>query len=246
MYSFYSFIIYSTKESTLSESMFCLHRYKSQLNQFYVKNMCKFYHNDFFANGSVLFSKSSDIFANLSLEDWIYRNIDLKDRFLLLIWINGPAIVFGRHQNPWCECNINKCMDEKISIARRNSGGGTVFHDFGNMNLSFMSSRKAYNRKENLKIIKNVLYNKWNIDCIITKREDLVLAQSGHKISGTASKLGSTNAYHHCTLLVDVDLNQMRKFIRKDAVSFNSVTIKNIILLLKKHYFIIIKIFNFW
>jgi lipoyltransferase 1 len=174
-----------------------------------------------FSNGSVLFSKSNDIFVNLSLEDWIYRNIDLNNKKILLLWTNRPSIVIGRHQNPWRECYVNRCIDNNIEIVRRNSGGGTVYHDFYNLNISFLSSKKLYNRKNNLIIIKDMLSKKFNIECEISKREDLVLKQTGNKISGTASKLGSTNSYHHCTLLIDVDLNRMKQFIRKESVGFS-------------------------
>ncbi len=177
-----------------------------------------------FLNGSVLFSKSNDIFVNLSLEDWIYHNIDLNNKKILLLWTNKPSIVIGRHQNPWRECYVNRCIHNNIEIVRRNSGGGTVYHDFQNLNISFLSSKKLYNRKNNLIIIKDMLSKKFNIECEISKREDLVLKQTGNKISGTASKLGSTNSYHHCTLLIDVDLNRMKQFIRKESVSFLSFT----------------------
>jgi len=172
-----------------------------------------------FSNGSVLFSKSNNIFVNLSLEDWIYRNIDLNNKKILLLWANKPSIVIGRHQNPWRECHLRRCTDHNVEVVRRNSGGGTVYHDLNNLNISFLSSKKLYNRKNNLVIIRDVLQKKFGIQSEITKREDLVLKQTGDKISGTASKLGSTNSYHHCTLLIDVDLKHMKLFIRKESVS---------------------------
>jgi len=157
--------------------------------------------------------------VNLSLEDWIYRNVDLNNKKILLLWTNRPSIVVGRHQNPWRECHVKRCVGHNVEIVRRNSGGGTVYHDLKNLNISFLSSKKLYNRKNNLVIIRDVLQKKFGIQSEITKREDLVLKQTGEKISGTASKLGSTNSYHHCTLLVDVDLKLMRLFIRKESVS---------------------------
>ncbi|XP_061540072.1 lipoyltransferase 1, mitochondrial isoform X2 [Phycodurus eques] len=57
--------------------------------------------------GLVLHSQSSDVYDNLSLEDWIDANVDLKRLNVLLLWRNTPAVVIGRHQNPWKECNLS-------------------------------------------------------------------------------------------------------------------------------------------
>lgn len=176
----------------------------------------------------VIVSKCHDIYANLSLEHWLYTNCDLRARpelpelrrnqpvFGLLMWTNDPAIVIGRHQNPWAECNVRWCETNGVQIVRRNSGGGTVYHDRGNLNICFLSSKQDYCRHRNLSFIRETLKDHYNINSVITAREDLVLADSGHKISGTASKLAAHSAYHHCTLLVDVDTARLRSAIRKN------------------------------
>ena len=186
--------------------------------------------NDLFVDGSVIYSESKDIFANLSLEDWIYRNIDLKNKTILLFWTNTPSVVIGRHQNPWTECHLKRCYNKNVSVVRRNSGGGTVYHDLNNLNLSFICDKRLYNRLNNLILIRNVLSQKFGIDSRVTEREDLVLSQTGHKISGTASKVGAHNNYHHLTLLIDVDINQMRELIRKESVCRRTQTLSQILI----------------
>ena len=74
-------------------------------------------------------STSRDIFSNLALEEYIYDNINMNKDNILLIWKNEPCIVIGRHQNPWDECNLPEAKKYNIHIARRQSGGGTVYHD---------------------------------------------------------------------------------------------------------------------
>ncbi|TRY72172.1 hypothetical protein TCAL_08451 [Tigriopus californicus] len=153
----------------------------------------------------VFISQSSDIFTNLALEDWLYRHHDFKRRHLLLLWRNDPCVVIGRHQNPWTESNVPYIRNSDVDLARRNSGGGTVFHDMGNINCTFFTQRSEYHRKHNL------------------------------DISGTAAKLGKDNAYHHCTVLVDVNecvlheaLNSKATGVETRATQSVRVPVKNV------------------
>lgn len=166
----------------------------------------------------VILSQSHDIFTNLALEDFIYSKTTFKEKgMILLVWRSNPCVVIGRHQNPWQEVMVDNCNKNNITVCRRNSGGGTVFHDLGNINMSFLSSKENYNRKNNLQFISSCLLEKFKVKTVISPREDLVL-ESGEKVSGTASKLASKNSYHHCTLVVNVNLDRMRSAIRKDAI----------------------------
>ncbi|XP_076755812.1 lipoyltransferase 1 isoform X2 [Xylocopa sonorina] len=184
---------------------------------------------------SVFISQSTDVFTNLALEDWLYKNYDFTDHHLLLLWRNDPCIVIGRHQNPWIEHNTQVAEKRGIVLARRNSGGGTVYHDNGNLNLSFFTPRERYNRKYNLEIITRALYREWGLKADINKREDIVVEEK-YKISGTAAKLGRPNAYHHCTLLVDVNktalslaLERTQNNIETNATTSMRSPIKNLI-----------------
>ncbi len=167
----------------------------------------------------VYISRSTNIFENLALEDWFYHNFDFQNKSLLFMWINEPCVVIGRHQNPWIEVNLQSLPHNSSNLSRRNSGGGTVYHDEGNLNCTFFSTRARYNRKSNLEIICKVLKEKWNLNVGISPRED-ILINDFQKVSGTASKLGHKNAYHHCTLLVDVDLENLNQILRVSKVSY--------------------------
>ncbi|XP_043475249.1 lipoyltransferase 1, mitochondrial [Leptopilina heterotoma] len=153
---------------------------------------------------SVFISQSTDIHRNLALEDWFYRNYNFRNHHLLLLWKSDPCVVIGRHQNPWIEANISSLENNGIALARRNSGGGTVYHDSGNLNLSFFTPKERYNRRYNLDIITRGIFREWGLKTTVNKKDDIVV-QNEFKISGTAAKLGRPNAYHHCTLLVDAN-----------------------------------------
>ncbi|XP_012274630.1 lipoyltransferase 1, mitochondrial isoform X2 [Orussus abietinus] len=171
---------------------------------------------------SVFISQSTDIYTNLALEDWFYKNYDFTNHHILLLWRNDPCVVIGRHQNPWIESNAENIDANGITLARRNSGGGTVYHDSGNLNLSFFTPRERYNRKYNLNIVTRALYREWGLKSTVNNRDDIVV-QGDFKVSGTAAKLGRPNAYHHCTVLVGVNKSILnfaleRKEIRSDVL----------------------------
>ncbi|XP_061387233.1 lipoyltransferase 1, mitochondrial-like [Musca vetustissima] len=172
---------------------------------------------------SVFISQSYDIFTNLALEDWLYRHFDFSRHHVLLLWANDPCVVIGRHQNPFTEANVSKLVDKGITLARRNSGGGAVYHDRGNLNCTFFTPRERYNRKYNLNILTRALFREWAIKAEINKRDDIVI--NDKKISGTAAKLGHPNAYHHCTLLVSANkLHLGESLVKEDANYISKAT----------------------
>ncbi|XP_066475802.1 lipoyl amidotransferase LIPT1, mitochondrial [Tiliqua scincoides] len=163
--------------------------------------------------GLILQSISQDVYQNLAFEDWIHDNVNLENRSILFMWRNSSTVVIGRHQNPWQECNLTVMRQNGIKLARRRSGGGTVYHDEGNINLTFFTTRKKYGRMDNLKLIVRALKTlRPQLDVQANERYDLLL-NGIFKISGTAAKLGRTAAYHHCTLLCNAD-----KFILSSAL----------------------------
>ncbi|XP_028409937.1 lipoyltransferase 1, mitochondrial-like [Dendronephthya gigantea] len=173
----------------------------------------------------VLHSHHNNPYLNLAYENWMYENLNLDSHDVLYFWQNVPCVVIGRHQNPWLECDLQYLSENGISLARRLSGGGTVFHDLGNLNITFMTNSLNYNRKGNLKCIAEALSKQWNnLDICLSPRDDLVV-KGIFKISGSAAKLGKYSSYHHCTLLCDANLEMLNKAIMpRDIVSHSRAT----------------------
>ena len=71
----------------------------------------------------------------------IYACPPVHRKHVLFVWRNGPAVVVGRHQNVWAECDVELAQRLGVCVARRKSGGGAVFHDLGNLNISLISPR---------------------------------------------------------------------------------------------------------
>ncbi|XP_053471983.1 lipoyltransferase 1, mitochondrial [Ictalurus furcatus] len=172
--------------------------------------------------GLILKSSSTDIFQNLALEDWIHDCVDMQRRSVLFLWRNAPVVVIGRHQNPWQECNLELLRRTGIPVARRRSGGGTVYHDLGNINMTFFSSKKKYDRMKNLGVVTGALKAlRPNLDVCATERFDIVL-NGCYKISGTAARLGRTAAYHHCTLLCSADRSVLSSVLKSSCTGIKS------------------------
>ncbi|XP_071534853.1 lipoyl amidotransferase LIPT1, mitochondrial [Panulirus ornatus] len=163
----------------------------------------------------VFISQSTDIFSNLAFEDWLYKNWSFEKRNILLLWRNSPCVVIGRHQNPYVEANLPYLESAGVPMARRNSGGGTVYHDEGNLNCTFFTTRDRYNRKENLEMICNALREDFGLQVEANQRDDVILGDN-YKVSGSAAKLGRLVAYHHCTLMVGTDKQQLNLALQGD------------------------------
>lgn len=116
----------------------------------------------------VITSRSTDPFLNLAIEDHLLRTSE-PNTHILFTYVNRPCVVLGRNQNPWIEANLGALTtrlsnsssngdkdeeDEKVELVRRRSGGGTVFHDRGNLNYCFIvPNDKAFHRDRHAKMV---------------------------------------------------------------------------------------------
>ena len=146
---------------------------------------------------------------NLALEQVLAKRTAPGER-VLLFWVSDPAVVFGRFQNPWAECHLERLDRSGVLPARRMSGGGTVYHDTGNLNYSVITERNTLDIEANLGIFIRVL-RAGGITAARGPRRDLFL--DNRKISGSAFQLHRDFAIHHGTLLVHTDLAQMQQLL---------------------------------
>ena len=147
---------------------------------------------------------------NLALEEYALRNFSAENDYLLF-YINEPSIIIGRNQNTLEEVNHKYVEDHNIHIVRRISGGGAVYHDFGNLNFSFITNHdiKSLNnfKKFTAPVIK--VLNNLGLDAELKGRNDIEVGEK--KISGTAQFSTGKRMVSHGTLLLDTDLGEVVK-----------------------------------
>jgi len=180
--------------------------------------------NDSTIKMSVLHSISFNPWFNLATEDWIFREMN-PEGHVLFLWRNSETVVIGRYQNPWLECRLDRMKTDGVKLARRQSGGGAVYHDHQNLNFTFMSGSDVYDKERNFEIIIDALL-KFGIKAEISGRNDMLAY--GKKISGSAFKLTKDRAFHHGTLLVDVDLGRLVNYLNPDQLKLESKGIKSV------------------
>lgn len=172
----------------------------------------------------VLLSETYDPWFNLATEDWIFNDMDPQTHILFL-WRNEETVVIGRYQNPWVECNLPKMNQDKIKLARRQSGGGAVFHDLGNTNFTFLSSKENFSKEVNNSIILKAI-SQFKVNAEASGRNDIVV--DGHKVSGSAFKEKKDRAFHHGTLLIDANLQKLANYLRPRQKKLVSKGIKSV------------------
>jgi lipoate-protein ligase A len=170
-------------------------------------------------------SPSNDPYFNLASEEYFLKCYQ-EDMFLL--YRNTPSIVVGKHQNTLAEINFPFVQEKGITVARRISGGGTVFHDLGNLNFAFMSRGKEGELVDYGKFTQPIIeaMATMGLKVRMGKRNELLLGKK--KISGTASHVFKRRVLHHGTLLFSSEMSVLSKALKVEVNKFNDRAVKSV------------------
>lgn len=150
---------------------------------------------------------------NLALEEYAVRNFDASNDYLLF-YINEPSIIIGRNQNTLEEINQEYIDANNIHVVRRVSGGGAVYHDFGNLNFSFITNHDGESISNFKKFTAPVIrvLNSMGVSAELKGRNDILVEEK--KISGTAQFSTGKRMISHGTLLFDTDMGEVAKALQ--------------------------------
>ncbi|KAH0238571.1 hypothetical protein KCV06_g433, partial [Aureobasidium melanogenum] len=205
-------------------------------------------------------SRSSDPYINLSIEHYLLQKSH-PDSSILFLYVNRPSVIIGRNQNPWLEVNLgllnaaqtspnspSRIENEPpglgdVDLVRRRSGGGTVFHDGGNVNWTVISPAATFTRDKHAEMVTRALRSCGIAKSRVNERHDIVLDQGTSdfagtwgpdddthatpwqsatirplKVSGSAYKLTRARALHHGTALLNSpNLHVISSYLRSPA-----------------------------
>lgn len=172
-----------------------------------------------------IISTSTNPHYNLATEEYLLKS---NNEEIFLLYINEPCIVVGKHQNLLSEINLPYVLENRIKLARRISGGGTVYQDLNNLNFSFIHNCSNLEQINFTKFTYPILeaLREMGLDVVFSGRNDLLI--DSKKISGNAMHIFKTRVLSHGTLLFGADLNNLSTALKNSPEKYIDKSIKSV------------------
>ncbi len=165
-------------------------------------------------------------YYNFALEDYLLNEAEEDD--YVFFYIHKPSIIVGKYQNTIEEVNKDFIEENNITVARRLSGGGAVYHDHGNLNFSFVhkaDKKDVNNFKKFTKPVVDAL-KELGLNAHLSGRNDILIDDK--KISGNAQYYTNGRLLHHGTLLYDSQMSNLVKSLKVRELKIKSKGIKSV------------------
>ena len=156
----------------------------------------------------IYLSEETEPAVNAAMEEWLLREPGGVQEPAFMVYANRPSVLMGRNQNVLAECNDAYCRENGITVMRRISGGGTVYHDMGNLNLALVTPRQDYS-PDAFAVLLTGLLAELGVPDVTVDKSHSVFSQ-GLKLCGTAYALTGGGALMHGCVLVTTDLERLR------------------------------------
>lgn len=163
-------------------------------------------------------SDTLDPYANIAREEQLLLGVP-SDSVILYLWQNERTVVIGRNQSAWRECRVEELKRDGGSLARRLSGGGAVYHDTGNLNFTFLYPRGGEDIARQTAVIAGAVAS-YGLKPEISGRNDITV--DGRKFSGNAYYAQGERAYHHGTIMLSVDAQQLTRYLNVHEDKYRS------------------------
>lgn len=165
-----------------------------------------------------------DPFVNLAIEETLTRSWS-GDCLGLLVYRHDPAVIVGRNQNPWTEADLAELHRRGVPLVRRGSGGGAVYHDPGNLNYGVIMPRSCYEPTRVLRVVVAAL-RALGIDARACERSSIWIGEG--KVSGTAFMLTGRAALLHGCILIDTQLDDLRRLLQAPPADLTSQAVPSV------------------
>ena len=146
-----------------------------------------------------------DPFYNQAFEEFVFENF--RDQDIFLLWQNSPAVIVGSYQNICREVHVQTLRKLGIPIIRRMTGGGTVYHDLGNVNYTYITQQDG--QMDYDRCLSPVIQALNDMGIPVRKNRICDIAIGDRKISGSAQRAAGGRMLHHGTLLFQSDLTML-------------------------------------
>lgn len=173
----------------------------------------------------IIDSPSNNAYFNIALEEYLLYKYPTETLFLL--YINAPSIIVGKFQNTLAEINLDYVTEQNIKVVRRMSGGGTVYHDLGNLNFSFHTLLGGFDFMDFSRFTEPVLevLHKFNIPAKLEGRNDLLV--DGKKFSGNAKLARNGKMIQHGTILFDSNMDVLSDALKINPLKYKDKAVKS-------------------
>ena len=156
-----------------------------------------------------LLNSSTDPYFNMALDEFCLENIVMEEPYFYL-WRNRPSVIIGLNQNAWSEVNLDYLRDNGITLARRLTGGGAVYHDLQNLNYTIVGRSSVPEPVEGPGLTPQPIIDalrRRGVPAELSGRNDIFV--EGRKVSGYARRVSGCQEIIHGTLMYDVDLETL-------------------------------------
>lgn len=168
-------------------------------------------------------SNGTDPWRNLAAEACMLDAAG--DTFTFFLWQNAHTVVIGKNQNPWRETRLAALEADGGKLARRQTGGGAVYHDLGNLNFTFAGPNEIYDVHRQLSVIVNAVKS-FGISAEFTGRNDI--EAQGRKFSGNAFCSRREMSLHHGTLLIRSDMTVLSKYLQPSKAKLKAKGVESV------------------